>query len=297
MKNSIRQLQKIIQQAIDIHVHIGPEIIPRKYNVFSLIKEESGKIGGCVLKNHFYPTSPFIKQATQNKLQLFGGMVLNNFVGGLNPEAVYGASLVSDKPFIVWFPTINAKNFLRKSEYEIAPEWTQSKTFKGRTAKSVNGITILKKGQLTNDAIAVLEEIKQANAVLATGHISARETEKLIEKASQMKIKKIVITHPIYQRINMTMKMQKKFADLGCFIEQSYSMYSIDKISMKKIAKQIRNTSPKSVILSSDVGQPFSPSPSESLLNFSQLLLKEGFTTQELNQMMVINPKKLLGIE
>lgn len=286
-------IKDIIKQAIDVHLHIGPEIIPRKYDVASLIKSQSGKIGGAVLKNHFYPTSPFIKEIESlTNLKLFGSVVLNNFVGGLNPEAIYATNLVSNLPIVVWLPTINAQNFVDKSEFEIANEWVNNPQFKARKAKNVKTVRI-KEPELTQ----ILKAIIDCRAILATGHISWQESVKVIEKAKKMGIKKILITHPIYQRINMPIEIQKKFAVQGCFIEQSYSMYSIDKISISEIAKQIKRVGYQQTILSSDVGQLFSPSPSEALTEFARLLETQGITRNQLYQMLVINPKLLLGID
>lgn len=290
-------LRDIIGQAIDIHVHIGPEIIPRKYTVETLINEECGKIGGFVLKNHFYPTTPFIRKVKPpDKLRLFGSIVLNSAVGGLNPEAIYATSLIANKPIVVWFPTIHAENFLKQSEYEIAPEWVNKKGFLARKAKDIKPVIVVKNKRLTKSAITVLQMIKRCNAVLATGHISWNESILLANKAISMDVQKIVITHPIYQRIKMPVKIQKELAQRGCFIEQSFSMYSIDKIPIKTIANQIYEVGSKSVILSSDVGQTFSSSPSEALLQFSTLLKVEGVNENQLFDMMITNPKKLLGI-
>lgn len=287
----------IVEQAIDIHVHIGPEIIPRKYTVGQLIKEEQGKIGGFVLKNHFHPTTPFIRKVKpSDKLRLFGSIVLNSAVGGLNPEAIYAANLIADRPIMVWFPTVHAENFLKQSEYEVAPEWVKKKGFQAKLARDVKSVVVTKNKKLTQEAIDVLRVIKKCNAVLATGHISWEESVILINKAIKMGIPKIVVTHPIYQKISMPINIQKELAQKGCFIEQSYSMYFIDKISIPKIVKQIKEIGSKSVILSSDVGQIFSPSPSESLLMFSALLNKWGIQNDELFTMMVTNPKKLLKI-
>lgn len=285
-------IKQIIKQAIDIHVHIGPEIIPRKYTVAELVKTEKDKLGGAVLKNHFYPSSPLIKETTSDSLKLFGGVVLNNFVGGLNPEAIYSASLLSDNPIMVWFPTLNAKNFLDKSDFEIAPEWVNNKNFKGRSSREVKPV-VIEEPQLS----LVLKTIEETGAVLATGHLSWQESVELVNKAREIGIKKIVVTHPIYQRINMPIDIQKQLASEGVFIEQSYSMYSIDKISIDAIASQIKAIGAQSVILSSDVGQPFSLSPSQALTNFAQLLNNEGLTKKQLYQMLVTNPKKLLGID
>lgn len=291
-------LQDIIKRAIDIHVHIGPEIIPRKYSVGSLIDSERGKIAGMVLKNHFYPTKPFIREAKNlYGMRLFGGVVLNNAVGGLNAEAIYASSLLSDGPLMVWFPTINAEQFLDNSEYEIAPEWVQRKGFTARKTGSVSPVRLMIGNKLLPEVEEVLEMIKKTNAVLATGHISWRETLALINRALEIGIESIVVTHPIYQRISMPIKVQKDLAKLGCFIEQSYSMYSIDDIPIKQIADQIKAAGAKSIILSSDVGQAFSPAPSEALCRFAKLLAREGISEAELKTMLVDNPRKLLGIK
>ncbi|RJQ37472.1 hypothetical protein C4559_03580 [Candidatus Microgenomates bacterium] len=293
----MKNLKDIIKQAIDIHFHIGPEIIPRKFTVDSLIKAEKGKIGGFVLKNHFYPTNPFIKGIDAKGLKLFGSIVLNNSIGGLNRQAIYSACIISDNPIFVWFPTINAENFLRKNEFEIAPEWVNQKGFKARKAQNIKPVLILENNTLTKEAVNTLKMIKKCEAILATGHISWKESEKLVEQAIKLSIKSIVITHPIYQSINMPIEIQKILAKKGCFIEQSFSMYSIDKIPMEKIAEQIEKVGYKSIILSSDVGQKFSPSASEALLEFATLLKKEGITNKELFEMLVNNPKRLLGID
>lgn len=295
MKN---KLKEIIKQAIDIHLHIGPEIIPRRYTVETLMVEEKGKLKGAVLKNHFYSTQPFIEsKKIKKELMFFGAVVLNNSVGGMNPETIYTSSLLSDKPIMVWFPTINAENFLQKSEFEIAPEWVKRKGFTGRRSKDVKPVIVAKDNRLTKEGVLVLQAIKKCNAVLATGHISWKESAILVNQALREGIRKIVVTHPIYQCINMPIAIQKELAKKGCFIEQSYSMYSIDKIPISKIAQQIKDVGSKSVILSSDVGQTFSVSPSQALLDFASLLLKKGITEKELFEMLVLNPKKLLMID
>lgn len=287
-------LKDIVKQAIDIHVHIGPEAIPRKYTVDTLIKAEEGKLGGAVLKNHFYATSPLLEKS---RLRLFGGIALNNTVGGLNPQAIYAASVISDQPIVIWFPTINARNFIEQSEFEIAPEWVKQKEFVATKTKYVKPVIVTKNKKVTKEAIEVLRMIKKCNAVLATGHIAWKESVLLVDKARKMGIKKIVITHPIYQHINMPISTQKDLARKGCFMEQSYSMYVIDKIPIRKITEQIREVGSKSVILSSDVGQTFSPPPSAALLKFFELLEREGITQDELFTMAVKNPKRLLGID
>lgn len=291
-------LQEIIQRAVDVHVHIGPEIIPRKYTAGSLNDSERGKIAGMVLKNHFYSTMPFIQEVEQlPDLQLFGGLVLNNAVGGLNAEAIYATSLLSKRSFMVWLPTINAEQFLTNSEFELAPEWIKQKNFSARKANNVLPVRICKDGKIVPAIHEVLQMIKKTDSVLATGHISWRESVLIIKQARKIGLKKIIVTHPIYQRIDMPLSVQEELASYGCFIEQSYSMFAIDSIPIEKIVNQIKAVGSQSIILSSDVGQPFSPSPSEALYRFAELLIKNGITEKELEEMLVGNPKKLLDMK
>ncbi len=79
------EILKILQQAIDLHVHIGPEIIPRKFLLLELLNYEEGKLKGIGVKNHFFPT---VAMSTKNQLSrkqpfVIHSVVLNNYVGGL----------------------------------------------------------------------------------------------------------------------------------------------------------------------------------------------------------------------
>lgn len=289
-------INKIIRFAYDLHFHIGPEIIPRKFNnVDALIESEENKIAGIALKNHFYPTVPLIKQSRrQTKIKLIGSVALNNFIGGMNSEAIYATSLITDDPFIVWFPTVNSENFLKKSPYEVPWEWVQKDKFSARQSKLVKPVNIKEGKNLNLNVIKVLEIIRRVRAILATGHISANETVQLATKARQVGVKKIIITHPIYQRIDMSIKDQKNLTKAGCFIELCYSMYSIDKIPISKIAYQINKIGSNQIILSSDVGQKFSTSPSVALTEFCRLLINEGITMDMLYTMLVKNPRRLI---
>mgnify|MGYP001576394035 CR=1 FL=1 len=94
MAKITKKIDEIIKQAIDIHFHVGPEIIPRKYTTEELRIKEKDRIYGLVLKNHFYPTPSLIwKNKANNKPILFGGIVLNNSVGGLNDAYCTGTVL------------------------------------------------------------------------------------------------------------------------------------------------------------------------------------------------------------
>jgi len=289
--------KKILRETIDLHVHVGPEIIPRKFDAKGLIVSERGKIRGAAIKNHFFPS--FVSRANKSKdFLIINSVVLNVFQGGFNPDVIKAVRVSTDGPMIVWFPTINA-NYPSKNAKSIVPqEWLGNKKIDNNLLNSQSlNIWSAKKGVISKKVISVLEAIKQCNAILATGHLSWQESAKLVDEAKKMGIKKIIITHPIYQKIAMPTFVQKKLATVGCYIEHCYSMYSIDKIPIKLIAKQIKVVGAERCILSSDVGQKFSLSPSEALSDFIYLLSKNGITETELYQMLVVNPNFLVSAE
>lgn len=290
MKEAIK---KIVRNAYDLHVHVGPEIIPRKYTAQSLAEAERGNLAGAVLKNHFYPTAAMFDRKDTKGVELFGSIVLNNSVGGMNSVAVYAASLVSRRPLIVWFPTINSEQFLKRNKYEIAPEWVKDKALKLKAAKDVKPVLVTKNGKLLPETKQVIEMIAVVKGVLATGHIAAAESMLVARYARSLHVP-VIVTHPIYQHVDMTIVQQKALAVIGCYLEQPYSMYSMDGIAIAKIAQQIKAVGPVSVIMSSDVGQIFSPPPSQALAEFAELLIEEGIALKDIETMLVKNPKKLL---
>lgn len=292
--------QKILQQAIDLHIHIGPEIIPRKFLLPELINYEKGKIKGIGVKNHFFPTVAMTRPPAQNGSPfVIDSVVLNHYIGGFNPDIIRASAELSERPIIVWFPTLHTKNFLQSQKFEIAEEWIDPKMrrrLKLRTTENIKPLSVFDNGKINKEVEKVLYSIKESGAILATGHLSWQESYELVKfTIEKIGIEKIIITHPIYQKIDMPVEIQKELTKLGVLIEQCFSMYSIDKIPMDKIIKQIKEVGAINCILSSDVGQSFSKSPSESLVDFITLLERGGISEDEINTMLIINPARLVG--
>jgi len=290
--------KEILKEAIDLHVHVGPEIIPRRYNLTRLIKSEKGKIRGVGIKNHFFPTKAMDRNENGGLL-IIDSVTLNNYLGGFNNNAIKASAGLSGFPIIVWFPTINARQFLKTAKYEIPEEWIGQKNrkkIKLCPAKEIKGLTVFNETKKISEEVKkVLKTIKEYKAILATGHISWQETDELVKWAIERTgIKKTIITHPLYQKIDMPLEKQKELAEMGALIEFCYSTYSIDKIPISKIAEQIKYLGAKKCILTSDIGQVFSKSPSQALLDFMILLEKEGISKKELKVMLVDNPNWLL---
>lgn len=288
--------KKLLQQAIDLHVHIGPEIIPRKFTLGELLKTEKNKLRGIAIKNHFFPTIAMNTKKTfgQERPFVINSVTLNNYLGGFNCDIIRASSELSIRLIIVWFPTLHTNCFLKGRKFEIPKEWISPlsrKSINSKSTKDIKKLTIFdKKNRLKKEVIKVLEAIKQYKAILATGHLSWQESRRLVKYAVKIGIKKIIITHPIYPRINMPLRVQKELVNLGAYIESCFSMYLIDKVPIKYIAREIKEVGAENCILSSDTGQIFSPNPSIALITFIKLLKKEGIANKEIRMMLVTNP-------
>ena len=109
----MREDLELMQGAIDFHIHSAPSLFPRL--VDDIEAAEGGRKMGLkavVLKEHHGYTSDrmyFVRKLVSG-IEVYGGVVLNNAVGGINPFAVEAAIDLGAK--IVWFPTLSAKNHL-----------------------------------------------------------------------------------------------------------------------------------------------------------------------------------------
>lgn len=300
------EIDNIIQRSYDLHFHIGPDILPRKYNVKQLIQEEQGKIAGIVLKSHSFPTITGIIASEEKKTapKLFGSLTMNYFMGGFNPSAIYASSTMSrDYPIIVWFPTIHAENHLRHnySNYEIPPEWVKDPEFIPRIKTELKAIRVIDWNNILFDKCTrVLKMIKKMNCIIATGHLSWEETEVLATEALKENMKTI-ITHPNQKDIAMPLRIQKELARKGAYIEHCYIMYldrdNEDDYPLDEMADKINEVGADHCVLTSDAGQMANPSPSQSLREFVKLLSKEGITKSQFEKMLIRNPEIILGIK
>ena len=94
MTDSVMDLKETLRNAgvVDTHYHVGPELIARRYDVKTIADVAAPFGATLVLKNHTYPTTPLASLARKHfGARFLGGVVLNRYVGGLNPQAIEGA--------------------------------------------------------------------------------------------------------------------------------------------------------------------------------------------------------------
>jgi hypothetical protein len=109
---------------MDTHVHAAPDVFGRSLDdeeVATLYKDRG--LESLVLKNHVVPTADRAWFARKHVagLKVFGGVVLNSPVGGINPDAVnWMWRMQGGFGRVVWFPTFDADNHVK--HFKDAPE-------------------------------------------------------------------------------------------------------------------------------------------------------------------------------
>jgi hypothetical protein len=299
-----------VRDSYDLHIHCGPESLPRQFNFVGIAEElRKYEMRGGALKSHFQYTTSWCIQVMEDErfkhLRMISSVTLNWYVGGIRIDPILAAigtratwenqaasqgKEVHHLPIIVWFPTIHSSSNLSANEREIplsAQGRNKSHEVYSRLSRDIRPVTVVDNESLD----AVLDTIYRNNLILATGHLSQQESLFLVTKASKKGIKKMIITHPVY---DISLEYQKKLVNMGAVIEHTFAAYSVDGMSMNVIADQISAVGHQNCILTSDLGQLRQPSPPEGLMKFTDLLLKKGLTNEHVKVMLKENPRKLI---
>ena len=277
-----------LQGIVDIHVHSDPDSVPRKLDALDTARlaSQSG-VRAIVLKNHWAPTVQLAYTVAKvvPGIQIFGGIALNRAVGGVNAEAVKQASaFAGNRLRIVWMPTFDAENHVRFNK--------QSTPF----------VAVSQNGRLLPETIEVLKLISRQKLVLATGHSSAAEDLLLIREGKKLGITQIIVTHPLYAPVHMTIPEMQEAARLGAYLELCGNAVlptqpSDNRTPVADYLKTIRAVDPEHIVLSGDFGQAANPPHPEAWKQFLSILRNAGISNADIDRMARKNPAKLLGLE
>lgn len=282
--------------AIDLHVHSRPSIFPRLLDDHEVVQQAAqAKMGGVVLKAHEGSTvaRAQLAQSTVPDLVVRGGVVLNRFVGGVNPFAVELALGLGG--VMVWMPTIHAENHI--DYYGEAGFKEQRSDYRSRVVEPLSVMNA--QGKLRPEAIEVLEVIaSHPGVVLNNGHLNANETAVLFGEARKRKINRLMVAHPELPLTGYSLDFQLEMIDLGAIIERCYLPHLAHwgGFPIDRTAAEIRRLGTQHCVLSTDFGQVDSPHPAKGLQQFGQALIGSGLGEEDVRRMIRDNPAHLLGL-
>lgn len=274
----------ILQGAIDLHAHFGPDSYARQWDAFEIAKLAKARgMRGIVFKNHWSESSGLAylvrKYADVPGLEVFGGLALDTPEGGINPQAVrYFAEVEGHYARIVWMPTHDAENEVKYTK-EIRPY-----------------VRVSDNGVLLPEVLEVLDLIKEYNLTLATGHVSTKEMLQIVAEAKKRGIDHIIITHPGLgpQYTDPSIPELKEAVANGAYAEVvATELFGKTK---DKMIKMIRALGPKHCFISTDSGLVGSQNHPDALVMSARILRKAGFKESDLDLMFRKNPAWLVRL-
>jgi predicted metal-dependent TIM-barrel fold hydrolase len=284
----------VLEGAIDVHVHAFPDpLIDTGWDQIQITKAATDAgMDGVVFKSHTFPTSATVhyvnpaveeysKTIGKNPAHAYGGIVLNNYVGGLNPESVEMSARLDGK--VVWLPSHDSAHH-------------------NRVIGEAGGIELLTEGDKPVQRLYEIFEIVRANdMVLDPCHSGTKERFIIIEEARKMGLKKFVITHPNWNVTKMTIEQEVEISRWGAYIGlfaygdiPNFNNPNCDPLHMIECIKAV---GPDRCIIASDLGTVVNVSPVEGMKLFVRILLASGLDPIDIRKMCVDNPKCLLGLD
>jgi len=286
----------LLKGAIELHCHSHPSIFPRRQTDWELIEDvKKAGMAGVVLKSHESMTADRASLIREKEpgLHVYGGLVCNHFTGGLSPAAVDAAIRLGAK--IIWMPTFSS----HQHQCHFAKKKTRFFNSGRPLVHPEEGLEIWdEQRRLLPRVREILRLIGEAGIILATGHLSAEEAELLVDAALEHGIEKILVQHADLGIAPVPMDMQRRLAAKGAIIEKCYLACGEDfnDLSVQAMADTIRELGAASCVLVTDYGQAHNIPVVQALSEFVEKLLQCGIREQEIETMLVHNPRALLGI-
>lgn len=289
-------IDRLMQGAIDLHVHSGPSTMARQLDHFEAVEQAAAAgMRGILFKDHHYSVGPFLpimeRLLSHLGVAMYGSLVLNNSTGGLNP-AVVDFHLKSGTKMI-FMPTAHAANHIRSNH-------RGGKLKSNVQLRKPKPLTVLSEdGALLDSVREILDMVAEHDAILSSGHLHVAEIWSLFEEARKRGVKRLVINHPMYG-LHFTHADISELAALGAVVEQSACLYvdsRFNTYSPAELKEHIDAAGVANSSIGSDLGQVDNPSPVEGLRQAAALCLGLGYSEADVTTMLRDNPAKLVGLE
>ena len=287
------EAKELLRGAVDLHVHTAPDVFPRKLNdLEAAAQAQEAGLRGVVLKNHFFPTMDRAAMGeAQTAFHLMGSITLNKTLGGLNPYAVEVAAKAGAR--VVWMPTIHSFSTVQRPDVVAM--------FQTVIRPGEQGLSLTHDNRLESHVLEVLEAIRDADVVLATGHIRPSEIIALVQEAVNMGLQRIVLTHPLSSLVGMTLTEITELTHLSPAVYVEFTCFDCcphikNPMTKEQVAGYITHIGCEHVVITSDGGQTYNPYPMEMLADML-MALKQHFRADEIHRMVAENPAYLVRLD
>ena len=298
-------MDNIMKDAYDLHIHFAPDVRPRKFDEHELAQRfVAAGMKGFAMKSHFTPTAEraYMINKLYPQLHVYGGVVMNSSVGGINPIAVETTAKLGGK--FCWMPTFDARHDIPRLKKSF-PEFIEMETkLAAKGLYDDKGIYVLdENGKIIPDMYAVLEVVKEYNMVLSTAHISHEETFALVKAAKEVGVERVLVQHVDWKGTFYEPEEQKELIRLGAVLEHCYVTTFVP---YERNMQEMLDFGLENYIVSTDLGTPAvpygkghlaegpMPYPDEAMLEYAKKMLDYGYTEEQVRTLMVYNPARLV---
>lgn len=291
-----------LQGAVDSHVHCCPHINDRTVSVFDATRQAAAAgMKGLGLMDVFANGSGLAALAMRELghlgVDVFGGIVLEPYVGGLSARVVATALDMGYGPGTgARFVSLPCHHTKMVAEAE------------GRSPAYVAScLSIPESGPIPDPLPEIMELVASRDVVFNTGHVTGPECVRVVEEAARRGCRRILCPASYYDPPTVS-----ELAGLGAFVEFAFfvmshatqigqTMIDAEKhrfaaVNLEAVAANIEAAGPANVVLSSDSGSYVLPPPVEALREWLVMVASTGVSEDDVRVMVADNPGRLFKV-
>ena len=291
------RIPPLLDGAVDLHLHPAPSPFPRRIGIRG-VAEQAHRAGfrAILVKSHHHSMVTDIAAADDAigglPIPVYGGVALNNYVGGINPYAVELTLQMGGR--MVWMPTVSSDQHICVHERE---ETSEVPLHQHHLAQDHRHPVLDAEGVPLPEVIEVLQLVKEADAILSTGHMAPHEITAVLRQANTMGLKRLVVNHPNFV-IEADPAQAREWVELGATVEHGLCHYddrsSFFQWNVDTMLGFINTVGIDNTMIGSDLGQKNNPFPVDSYERVLGLLLDAGVSTGDVRKLVATNPGRVL---
>jgi hypothetical protein len=291
------RIPELLTGAVDLHVHPAPSPFPRNIGIRGVAEQaHAAGFRAILVKSHHHSMVTDIAAVDDAigglPIPVYSGVALNNYVGGINPYAVELSLQMGGR--MVWMPTVSSEQHICVHEREEHLKFPSTSI----TLRKTTPIAVLDDaGNLLPETREVLQLVKDADAILSTGHMSPPEITAVLRAANKMGLRRMVVNHPNFV-IEANPAQAREWVELGAVVEHGLVQYddrttffqwNVDTMLSFIDAVGVDNT-----IIGSDLGQKNNPFPIDSYERVLGQLLNADVSREDIRKLVAVNTGRVL---
>lgn len=293
-------VDRLLQGAIDLHHHGFPEFTfdhpTRLDDAAELIHARSAGMAGIVLKSHFFPTTSVAWRLAREVegITAFPSITLNPSAGGFSPICLEVAARQGAR--VVYFPTWGAANDIRRNGISrYVARWIKS----AAALPPEQGLTVTDAaGRVHGEVSECLAIAAEFGMLVATGHVSPRESLALVGEAKRLGVREVMFQHPDSHSIGATREEIRDLAAAGAVVEFCALGFlpAFQRLSIPDCLEIIAEVGVERAVLTTDCFFGWMPPAAELLRITLGSMLFHGLAEADAARLVRDNPRRMLGL-